>query len=221
MMQNQVGRFSHRIRGATQAALALSRRPIIAYSWGGGVFQAPLIACVLCLLLFTPSPGFAVAVLAFAAGVMAVRTDHFTRTERVVWILIAGALCFVELRAISKDRDEHDALQAEIREENDRDRRLAQRAFNDVLKQGSSLFAQEKQLSTQTLKNEKLAIESLAEATGGDSFPYVIMAVYQNSLLAQLSVCGAHPLHQVHITIVDEDATDVAFKTPGGAPWPA
>ncbi len=202
-----------RTQNTSQTVLALSRRSIIAYSWWAWVFQAPLIAWVVCWFLFTPSPGFAVAVLAFAAGVMAIRTEHFTRTEKDVWILIVGALCIVELRAISKDRDEHDKLQAEINEANDRNQRLGQRAFNDLLKQGSGLLTQERQLFALTLKNGMLATESLARMTGGDSYVYIgpgelwDEGAFKVYILA-LKFVGKYPLNDVHVTVSGTNGMD-------------
>ncbi|MGA7415787.1 MAG: hypothetical protein WBW33_35275, partial [Bryobacteraceae bacterium] len=85
------------------------------YSRWAEVFQALLIGLIVYWYQFPPPPGFAVAWLAAAGVVMAVRAEHFSTTEKVIWILIAGALVLFEIRAITKDRDDHDNEQAEIR----------------------------------------------------------------------------------------------------------
>jgi hypothetical protein len=182
----------------SHATLTFFRRSIIAYSWWAAVFQAPLIAWIVCWLLFTPSPGFAVAVLAFAAGVMAVRTEHFTRTEQVAWIIIAGALCFVELRAISKDRDEHEALEASIRWEDRSNRKQERRQFSALIDSGQRLLSTEQRLSSRTMD----------ALTGGESFCYVEILEFGMSngvLQAMLLQKGINPIFNVQITVTDLD----------------
>jgi hypothetical protein len=45
--------------------------------------------------------GLAIAVLAFAAVVMTVRAEHnWTKTEQVLWIVIAFALLYIESRSL-------------------------------------------------------------------------------------------------------------------------
>ena len=51
---------------------------------------------------------------------MAVRGIHFKRTEQLIWILIAVPLCFLEFRAISEDRLEHDHQEGEARAREDK-----------------------------------------------------------------------------------------------------
>ena len=133
------------------------------YSRVAESLQVPFVVLSVYWCLFYPPPGYAVAALAFAAAIMAVRTEHFTRTEQVIWILLAGALCFIEFRAISKDRDEHDQLEASIRWQDEFNRKQERRQFDKLLEHGRTLFAQEKQLTTETLNT----------ITGGPGFCYL------------------------------------------------
>src|ERR1700677_5151781 len=135
MMRSSVNHLVYFAKLVAHGAVSLARRSIISYSWWAALFQVPLIITAICWLLVSPAPGFAVALLAFAAGVMAVRGEHFTRAERVIWTLIAGALCFVEFRALILDRQTYEFQQAEIREQDDISRRLDRRQFSALLKQ--------------------------------------------------------------------------------------
>lgn len=107
--------------------------PIPHYTRWGMYPQAAFI--VACLFWFqyrpewgTLGPGVAIAFLAVAAVIMAVRAEYLKHSESVVWILIAFALFFIEMKSISEDRLNHDKQQAEIRasEQNNFEQMLAE-----------------------------------------------------------------------------------------------
>lgn len=78
-------------------------------------------------------PTVAIGFLAVVAAIMAVRADHFTHGERVVYVLIAFALFFVEMQAVYRDRDEHDRQQAELRIKGDNARKEEHDSFMALL----------------------------------------------------------------------------------------
>jgi hypothetical protein len=173
-----------------------TERSIIRYSWGGAFFQAPLIASVILGFLFVPPPGFAVAVLSVTATVMAVRTDRFTRIEQVIWIFLAGTLCFIELRAIDQDREDHNKQQAEIQAQSETDRRRERRQFADLLDQGKYLLGQQQRSSRETIN----------QLTGGNSWAWFM--VVPNTPTGRpptyellMGVEGEYPLHDVVVTL--------------------
>src|SRR5574340_200205 len=61
-------------------------------------------------------PGVAIGLLGLTGAIMAIRAEDFknSRREEFVWILVATALVVWEIRAIIRDRNEHDRQQAEL-----------------------------------------------------------------------------------------------------------
>ena len=144
--------------------ISKAARHRIDYSRWAEVFQAPLIGLLVYWYQFPPPPGYAIAWLAAAGVIMAVRAEHFTITEKVVWILTAGAFLLFEIHAISKDRDNHDQEQAAIRWRDDFNQKQERRQFSALLKQGEGLFRNERKPSTRTIN----------QFTGGSSYAVVV-----------------------------------------------
>ncbi len=174
--------------------LGMMRRSVITYSWWAATFQAPILALTIFWMLFTPSPGFAVAVLAFVAGVMAVRTEHFTPTEKVVWILVAGALCVIEFRALTKDRADHDKQEAEIRWQDASNRKQERMQFEKLLEAGTQIFHQEQTLSKRTIDT----------ITGGNTYPsiFAVRSDDGQGWNLQLVANGKYNLAGTYITVM-------------------
>jgi hypothetical protein len=88
----------------------IAHRPV-QWTWSAAVFQVPLFF-VSCFWIrydvYSPSIGVAIGVLGFASIVMAIRSEHFTRMERVMWVVIASMLLYVEIGAIRR-QDEQQA----------------------------------------------------------------------------------------------------------------
>src|SRR5882762_5109494 len=103
--------------------------------WGLYPQAVVIVVCLFWFRLWPPIPTVAVGSLGFVAALMTVRADHFTHTERVVWIAISFALFVVEMRAVYKDRDEHDRQQAELRTRENEARKTEQDSFAKLLKE--------------------------------------------------------------------------------------
>jgi len=162
------------------------------YARTAELIQAPFSVLCIYWLQYPPSPGVAVAVLGFAAVIMAVRAEHFTTTEKVGWILIASAMLWAELLAIANDRAEHDRYQAEFSS-----RQIAE--FKGLLGQGRGQIDQ--------LTNVLVAAkDTLAFSSGGDSFPFVDVHVITQSngtrqLGYYLTKSGKYPLYSLTVSV--------------------
>lgn len=75
--------------------------------WAAGIQGAFVLACYIGLFYYTPPPGLAIGVLGIAAAFMTLRADHFTKTEKMTWIIIAFALFFIETRSVYRDQHNH------------------------------------------------------------------------------------------------------------------
>jgi hypothetical protein len=168
----------------------------IDYSRWAEVFQAPLIGLIFYWYQFPPPPGYAVAWLAAAGVVMAVRAEYFTVTEKVIWILIEGAFVIFEIQAISRDRDEHDKEQAAIRWQDDFNRKQERRQFASTMEAMENLLGLSK-------NNLKTASRMLAVETGGHTFCYVDIRVANGIALVSLLGEGKEPLSAVTIQVID------------------
>ena len=85
------------------------------------IFLTLQIVVALGLFFFwvhVPPPGWAVALLAFAAAVMSVH-PNMTDRQKFCWILLLGGLLVVELRAISKDRADAETKALKDRKQQD------------------------------------------------------------------------------------------------------
>src|SRR5579862_2729900 len=143
------------IHGLHRAALSVATAIVfkIKYARVALYFQALFLGFIIDFFLFTPRPNFAAMILAVAAVFMAVRAGlgSFSRTEQVVWVLVAIALCVVEFRALDKDQREREEQNAAIRWQDNFNRKQERRQFADLLKQGRLSFGQEKQYAERTL----------------------------------------------------------------------
>jgi hypothetical protein len=128
-------------------------------------------------------PGVAMAFLAVAAVIMAVRGPASTHVEGVVWILVSCFLFGLEMRFIRIDRETHDAEQSEIRRVEENRQQQQVRSFAKLIGDGQRLFAalgEEKQLTT----------ENLEHITGGNGYCWVVP-------ITPLSIVdGGDPAHQ-------------------------
>lgn len=142
-----------------------------------------------------PPVGFAIGLLAAAAAIMAVRTDHFSKWEKVVWVVVAFLLFRVEVKAIYHDRDEHDeAVKAE--------HRLLEKNFTAIAN-----GLQESITKSQTGFEKTLAANNdvMVNITGGESFAVVLPLVFgqkdQSSVPLVIENHGTHPLMGVSMTV--------------------
>lgn len=71
-----------------------------------GVFQVGFLLVFGYFWFHIPIPGVSVAILGLAAAIMAARGESLTKIEKIIWVIIAFALCGVEIRSIQRDRDD-------------------------------------------------------------------------------------------------------------------
>jgi hypothetical protein len=60
-------------------------------------------------------PTEAIGLLAAGAVVVAVRTDHLSRSEEIGWIAVAFSMFFIEMRIVTSDRAEQQAAFEAVR----------------------------------------------------------------------------------------------------------
>jgi hypothetical protein len=167
----------------------------VPYSWGGAVFQIVGVSLAIWWFRVTPPSGFAVAALAIAATIMAVRALRFTTIEGVVWILIAFSLFIVEIRAIQKDREDFARDDAVRRaEENTKFQGIVDRLTASI------------DLSNKTLATSNATVRQL---TGGGEFCYLTAALpagtSNGKSVWQLAVqtSGTIPMDVCHVHITE------------------
>jgi hypothetical protein len=115
----------------------------------------------------TQGPGVAMAFLAVAAAIMAVRGSDSTRIEGVVWIFITLCLFGGEMHSITVERQKRDAEQAELRTREENTRREQTQSFAKLIGDGEHLFKALGEEKTLTAKN-------LEHITGGDGYCWVV-----------------------------------------------
>ena len=133
--------------------------------------QAALIVLSVFLCVWWPLvPGIAIGLVGVVGIIMAAFTD-WRSYEKAAWIALASVLFIVELQTVERDRitNENEQTitrnqeQEAIRKEGDAIEKQ-QLGFTAVVKQGQSLFANEKRLSQ----------EDRDQMTGGDSYIIVV-----------------------------------------------
>jgi hypothetical protein len=172
----------------------------IAYSRWAEFFQCMFVLpFVVFWLRFFPPPGFAIGLLAGAGALMAIRAvnvERFTVTERVIWIVLTGALCFIEFRAITADRNAHDEQDAAIRWQEEFKLRQERRQFASLLRQGQTVITQQQDLFSRTI----------GQMTGGDSFCYMWIVTLAGKRVPMFYEVGNYGLYDVHARLVDAES---------------
>lgn len=158
------------------------------------LLQLGFVATLGYLIREPPSPGKAVAVLGVAAVVMAVRAEHFTRPEKIAWVVIATAFVYLEIHAIDRDRFVHDRQQVEVRGREAEHFGTIVADLRELVKQEQIHFdASANRLdenlhrSTRILTRLEMVLEAeekalavekrtLDEITGGEGYAYVLVA---------------------------------------------
>jgi hypothetical protein len=147
-------------------------------------------------------------VLAVAAVIMTVRAERLTPAEKRLWILIAFLLFVVEIRAIRRDRAEHDREQTQALKE--------ERAnFSDILTQEQQHFAETiRGLTAVVTQNQQQFGETvkrtnavLANITGGNSYGVVLPLIGVGRSDADIPLAienhGQNILNGVSVTLYD------------------
>jgi hypothetical protein len=126
-----------------------------------------------------PPPGYAVAVLAFAAALMSLQKD-MVDWQAAIWMLLIGFLLVIELKAIRIDRETttRDALSeraaqdlhfSDIRKRQDADFKKLTEGFSATLAQNEKEFSATQRALASTLKS--------AEITRSQTKPYARLHV--------------------------------------------
>ena len=96
--------------------------------WEGRRAGLALLACGTvvagCLEHWVPAPGVAVAAMGVLAALMAARTKA-SGAEKAIWMLLISSLLVIEVLAIRKDRQVHDAELANLLSEEDENLKTA------------------------------------------------------------------------------------------------
>jgi hypothetical protein len=161
------------------------------YSLSGFFWQLPFILWVAHWFWRWPNslpvPGYAVAILGVAAVVMAVRANAFTRIEERVWIILAAALCFVEIQAIRQDRE------------------IASKAQTDLI--GGIVDT----VKTQT-GGDSFAFITLT----GPEPPILTFSGFSHPsgpwMLVSITSHGKYPLRDIHATLMDDARRQAAVQ---------
>lgn len=177
------------------------------YTTTAALCQIPLVFLFAYWFWRLPVPGIAVTVLGGAAVVMAVRANRFTRVEELLWIVIAVALCVIEVKAIRHDR-------AQAVEEQERVHKEENQKFAALLDEGRKHFEatiSQSQTEFTTTMNRSSAImhgisDTIKTTTGGDSFAYVrfLTSTEQGQAAVVITQQGKYPLKELDFTITDD-----------------
>jgi hypothetical protein len=152
-----------------------------------------------------PAPTTAVTVMGVAAAFMAARTN-ISGFEKAAWMILMFGLLFVEIKAIRKDRIDHDAEQAIIRKEENKN-------FHDI---GSGIEGSIKESQIQfhaTMDRIETTLKT-SEATLRNTAPKAIVEFRDLQVQpSSLPPVAGHPLKfNVYFTNVgSETPTNVLY----------
>jgi len=177
-------------------------RTHLRHHWFFDSVQCAAIPLIIWWWYNSPSPGFAIGVLAVIAAVMSVHTD-MRGWQRVTWILLIGAFLAIEFRAITKDRV--DAALA------DAQKRVAENSqFLTIVRELSDSIQQNQEQFQATMSGLNTTVDRVGDSiktqTGGDSFAYVTFTPEPNQqFMIAITSHGKYPLHEVRVTMMDEE----------------
>jgi hypothetical protein len=150
-------------------------------------------------LVVPPAPGVGIAVLGAVAGFMSL--IHMSHREKTAWTLIIFCLLWIELKAISRDRNEHDRKEREARSEEVRHSQLIANGINTTVAKGQQQFDTTMKSVQKIIASES---ESLKSITGGDSFCYLMpYPISDRDAIGVLIHSGKYPIYDLSLRIVD------------------
>jgi len=203
-----------------RGAVSVATRPVPYYTrWGLYPQALFVVGCWFCMHWWPIIPGVSIGFLALAAVIMAVRADNFTGAEKAVWVALGMVLCFVELRTIYGDRDEHDRLQSEIRRQDNEhfekivgDLEMSEKHREEEF---TSTLARSDALMLAAAKIMGLSEESAGNLTGGDSFVYFRFFPSGNPNVTNVLAThhGRYMIANVGARIVDMDKFRAAIPS--------
>lgn len=144
--------------------MLIVRRAVPNYSRGGMYLQAFFVVLALVWFGYRPrwavqGPGIAMAFLAVAAILMAVRGSDLTRVESAVWIVVSVCLFAAEMHSIAAfQQTEEEGRQEQVR------------TFGRVIADGRQLFRAVNGEKVLTERNLELTAQNLEQVTGGSEY---------------------------------------------------
>jgi hypothetical protein len=162
-----------------------------------------ILSSLIYFRLWPPVPTAAIGVLGVVAVFMAVRAEHLSIGESIVYIFIAFALFMVEMRTVYRDQDQRDRERGEQQIRESEARKDEEKSFGDLLQKENGLLTSIKDVGT-------LAQRSLENITGGHSFAVVTPQVWSGLVPIPLSIrnYGKQTLTGVTVTIRGRQAWD-------------
>lgn len=176
-------------------------------TWRDSAFLIVTAPWALYWISYTPSPGYAVALMAWVAVLMAAKEQ--SKAEKTLWLIIAGVLLYVELVAIHKDRSNYEdrVHYARVLEQIQFQRilRQSQKQFDVTVEQQTRDFNATMSRSDKVLGLQQRALGGLTDTvntlTGDESFAYLWYVPGQAFL--SFAHKGTYPLYGVSARIVD------------------
>ncbi len=140
--------------------------------WGLYPQSVFIVCCYAWWVLCQTPPGLAIAALALAAVVMTVRAEHFTKTERVVWVIIAFLLFGAEGKSIYQDHMNAENVRRE-------ELRRQQAQFDQTIRDLKALVGQNQTHFEKTMGKVDDVINT---ETGGDTFCSLLSGYKSNRI---------------------------------------
>jgi len=190
-------------------------REIWSLAWPGYLFIVVSFLCFVWLARHIPTPGYAITAMAVIAGVMALRPE-MSGWEKSLWFVILLLFAGIEIRAISKDRQEQNKTFADIASK-----------LGTAIEQGTTAIDTLNQTVQEGRAHFDSTMSGLADSvktqTGADSFCYLEFSPALNDVGGMTLVkVGKYPLRGVSARIMDAAKTAAAVNefvkanTPGG-----
>lgn len=178
------------------------------------MFLIPLGSWALYWLMFPPSPGYAMGLLAVVAIFMAVK--DMSKPEKAFWLVIATVLFLAELKSIRRDRAEYEELAHYARFQEGLNFKAIltqnQRDFDNALgKMGD--------LAILSRKAVKLSYETVKQITGAGQYCYLV-DVYHGEKSVSIAVVnsGSVPLELCRVVVYEADGPWRVKSAPVSSP---
>ena len=177
-------------------------------AWFGYLLIAVSVSVALWLVWHLPPPGFAIGALAVVAGVMALRPD-MGGWEKWFFFVLLLAFMVIEIRAITKDRQDQDERFFTIARSLQTTVQNSATAINSL----DRLIREDRQHFDEAMIGISASVKT---QTGGDSFAYITFTAQPAPgqlkfpaspaphFLVAITSHGRYPLREVHATMTDD-----------------
>lgn len=182
-----------------------------AYHWFHILLQ--VISGTLCVYWYFRLPGPNKALLILAGMVALMMLYDMQPWQKAIYVLLVIFLIIIENRAINRDRSDAATLEAKRREaQNTQFQTIANgiqtaitdsnNQFNATMKRSDSILKSSEEAVKSSRDAVRTTQETLAYATGGDTFCYLDVIGAQNPLsIVSLRKVGPYPLYDVKINL--------------------